>query len=257
LVTIAGTCALLVLGVPNAWSVIKANIPNEWVWSEFQKSLPFSFACVSFSIMTLVGARLLNRFGPRIIVGVGGILAGTGIIISSQSPSPWVFTIGFGILLGTGIGFVYASVNPTALKWFPASKTGLISGIVMAGFGMGSAWVAPLARTLIESIGLQSTMLYLGIGILIVVVAFAQHMQYPPIDYIPADSSPEKTVSVVKETHFTPGETIKTWQFYLLWIAFAFGSGAGRGYWKFSPDSKRPDRFASCQRFSGICSFNR
>lgn len=227
LVTIAGTCALLALGVLYAWSVIKANIPNEWGWADSQKSLPYSVACVVFSLMTLVGARLLSRFGPRVVVSAGGVLAGLGVIISSQSTSPWVFTFAFGVLLGSGIGFVYASASPAALRWFPASRTGLISGIVVAGFGMGSAWVAPLARTLIASIGLQTTMLYLGIGMLVVVVAFAQLLQFPPAGYVPAGSAPAKSSSVVKKADFTPSETAKTWQFYLLWITFAFGSGAG------------------------------
>ncbi len=154
LVTIAGTAALLALGVLYSWSVFKANIPAEWGWLESQKSLPYSVACVVFSIMTFVGARLLVRYSPRLIVSAGGIMAGLGVIISSFSSSPWAFTLAFGVLLGSGIGFVYASAGPTALKWFASSKTGLISGIVVAGFGMGSVWVAPLARSLMESYGL-------------------------------------------------------------------------------------------------------
>jgi OFA family oxalate/formate antiporter-like MFS transporter len=227
LVTIAGTCALLAMGVLYSWSVFKANIPQEWGWADSQKSLPYSVACVVFSIMTMVGAKLLTRFGPRIVVSMGGILAGLGVIISSQSTSPWAFTFAFGVLLGSGIGFVYASASPTALKWFPASKTGLISGIVVAGLGMGAAWVAPLARTLIGSIGLQSTMFYLGIGMLIVVIAFAQLLQNPPTGYVPAGSAPLNKGTSIKKTDFIPSETVQTWQFYLLWIAFAFGSGAG------------------------------
>lgn len=227
LVTIAGTCALLALGVLYAWSVFKANIPHEWGWADSQKSLPYSVACVMFSIMTFVGARLLGKLGPRVMVTMGGILAGSGVIISSLSTSPWVFTIAFGVLLGSGIGFVYASASPAALKWFPASKTGLISGIVVAGFGMGSAWVAPLARTLIASIGLQSTMLYLGIGMLVVVVIFAQFLQFPPEGFTPAASSAAKTASSNKKVDFEPSSILKTWQFYILWITFAFGSGAG------------------------------
>jgi len=227
LVTIAGTCALLALGVLYAWSVFKANIPAEWGWADSQKTLPYSVACVVFSLMTMVGARLLNRFGPRVVVSAGGVLAGLGVIISSMSTSPLIFTLAFGVMLGSGIGFVYASASPAALRWFPASKTGLISGIVVAGFGMGSAWVAPLARTLIASVGLQTTMLYLGIGMLVVVVGFAQLLSFPPAGFVPAGSAPVKAAKTFKKVEFTAAETAKTWQFYLIWLAFAFGSGAG------------------------------
>jgi OFA family oxalate/formate antiporter-like MFS transporter len=227
LVAFAGTCAMLALGVLYAWSVIRANIPAEWGWAESQKTLPYSVAVVLFSVMTMVGARLLARFGPRVVVSTGGVLAGLGVIISSLSTSPWVYTAAFGVLLGSGIGFVYASASPVALRWFPASKAGLVSGIVVAGFGMGSAWVAPLARALISSIGLQSTMLYLGIGMLIVVVAFAQLLQFPPAGFIPADGSQVKSTIVLNRVDFEPDQIIKTWQFYFLWITFALGSGAG------------------------------
>jgi len=227
LVTIAGTFALLALGVLYSWSVFKANIPAEWGWLESQKSLPYSVACVVFSIMTFVGARLLVRYSPRLIVSAGGIMAGLGVIISSFSSSPWAFTLAFGVLLGSGIGFVYASAGPTALKWFSASKTGLISGIVVAGFGMGSVWVAPLARSLMASIGLQTTMFYLGIGMLVAVVGFAQFLSNPPEDFVPEGDG--KNISTLKNTSkdFSTGETIRTWQFYIIWIIFAFGSGAG------------------------------
>ena len=226
-VTFAGTGALLALGVLYAWSIFKANIPAEWGWTETQQSLPYAVACVVFSVMTFVGARLLVRFGPRIIISAGGVMAGLGVIIASFTSSPWIFTLAFGVLLGSGIGFVYGSAGPTALKWFPASKTGLISGIVVAGFGMGSAWVAPLARALMESLGLQTTMLYLGIGMLIAVVGFAQFIKAPPKDFVPEEDEAVKTVATSSSIDYTVQETTRTWQFYVIWVAFAFGSGAG------------------------------
>ena len=227
LVTIAGTFALLALGVLYSWSVFKANIPVEWGWLDTQKSLPYSVAVVVFSIMTFVGARLLVRYSPRLIVSAGGIMAGLGVIISSFSSSPWAFTLAFGVLLGSGIGFVYASAGPTALKWYPSHKTGLISGIVVAGFGMGSVWVAPLARSLMESYGLQSTMFYLGIGMLVAVVGFAQLLKNPPDDFVPEGEEKNQTVSKNSGKDFSIQETVRTWQFYVIWVAFAFGSGAG------------------------------
>ncbi len=227
LVTAAGTAALLALGVLYSWSVIRANIPASWGWAESQKTLPYSVAVVVFSIMTLVGARLLKKIGPRLVVSIGGVLCGLGMIISSFSTVPWVYTLAFGILLGSGIGFVYASASPAALRWFPPSKAGLVSGIVVAGFGMGSVWVAPLSRAMIVNLGLQTTMLYLGIGMLVAVVGFAQFLQYPPDNYVKTVSSLKEAVKIVNRVDFEPKQTVKTWQFYFLWITFALGSGAG------------------------------
>lgn len=227
LVTAAGTGALLALGVLYAWSVIKSNIPAEWGWFDWQKALPYSVAVVVSALMVVVGGRLQDRIGPRIVVTIGGILSGLGMIISSQTTSPWVYTLAFGLLLGTGIGFVYASGTPAAVKWFPASKTGLIAGIVVGGFGMGSAWVAPLAKSLIAAHGVQTTMLWLGIGMLIAIVIFAQFLKVPPAGYVPAGSTPVKVGAVVNRADFAPSEVAKTWQFPVIWVSFALASGAG------------------------------
>ena len=227
LVTIAGTCALLALGVLYSWSVVRANIPATWGWAESQKTLPYSVAVVVFSIMMLVGGKLLYKIGPRLTVSIGGLLCGLGMIISSFSTSPWVYTVAFGVLLGTGLGFVYGSAAPTAMRWFPPSKTGFISGLVVAGFGMGSVWVAPLSRAMIDWFGLQATMLYLGIGMLVAVIGFAQLMQFPPENYVKTVSSLSEAVKISNQVNYAPRQIIKTWQFYFLWITFAFGSGAG------------------------------
>ena len=227
IVTIAGTIALLALGALYSWSVIRANIPAEWGWAETQKTLPYSVAVVVFSIMTLVGGRLLPRFGPRWIVSIGGVLCGLGMIFSSFSNSPWVYSVAFGVLLGSGIGFVYATAGPTALRWFPPSKAGLISGIVVGGFGMGSVWVAPLSRAMINAFGLQATMLYLGIGMLVVVVGFAQLLKLPPDNYVKPAVSLKDAAVIANRVDFEPKKILRTRQFYILWITFALGSGAG------------------------------
>jgi OFA family oxalate/formate antiporter-like MFS transporter len=227
IVTAAGTIALLSMGILYSWSVIKANIPPEWGWADYQKSLPFSTACIILPFTTILGAKLLGKYGPRKVVTAAGILAGLGMIIPSQSTSPWVHTFAFGFLIACGIGFTFSSASATSMMWFPESQTGLISGIVVAGFGMGSAWVAPLARASIELHGLQSTMLYFGLGMTVVVVLCAQFMRFPPTGFIPAGEANHKNSHPAATREFQPGELFRSWQFYLVWIAFAFGSGAG------------------------------
>lgn len=226
LVTLSATMALLALGVLFSWSVIKQNIPAEWGWLGWQKTLPYSMAVVVFSVMTVLGGRLQDRFGPRLVVTLGGIFSGIGMILSSLTTSPWVFALSFGVLLGTGIGFVYASGTPTSIKWFPAKKTGLITGIVLAGFGLGSAWVAPVSKSLIASYGLQASIFWLGVGMLVVIVGFAQFLSAPPAGYQPAGSTPVKKTALPSNVDYTPKEVVKTWQYYALWVAFALSAGA-------------------------------
>jgi MFS transporter, OFA family, oxalate/formate antiporter len=227
LVTFAGTGILLALGLLYAWSVISKQIPAEWGWTELNKSMPYSVACLVFSLMMVPGGRLQDRFGPRIVVMIGGVLAGLGMVVTSLTTSPLGYIIGFGVLLGTGLGFAYSATTPAAVKWFPGSQTGMISGIVVAGFGLASAYVSPLSNTLIHKYGLQTSMLWMGVGMFVVVMILSQILRIPPAGYVPQGSSTSVSKSAVKKVDFTPSEVLKTWQFYVLWLMFAFGAGAG------------------------------
>ena len=128
-VTFAGMGINLALGILYTWSVISSGIPEAWGWSQADKSLPYSVCCLIFCLMMVPAGRLQDKFGPRVVAAIGGVLVGIGFILASMTTTPLGFVIGFGIIAGAGIGFGYASATPPAVKWFPAAKTGLIAGI--------------------------------------------------------------------------------------------------------------------------------
>jgi OFA family oxalate/formate antiporter-like MFS transporter len=227
-VTFAGTGINLALGVLYTWSVISKGVPDAWNWSETDKSLPYAIACLVFSLVMVPAGLLQDKIGPRIVATIGGILVGTGMILASRTTSPMGYILGFGILAGAGIGCGYASATPPAVKWFPAARTGLITGLVVSGFGLASVYAAPLAKWMTTSYGLPTMVLTFGIGFLVVVVGLAQLLTPPPKGYVPPGSPPVKPGSEhVKKEDFTPGEMLKTWQFYALWFMYACGAGAG------------------------------
>ena len=230
IVTISATIALLMLGALYAWSVVKQAVPAEWGWSEADKIWPYSICLIFFSIFTAIGGRIQDKRGPRIMITAGGIFAGLGLIVCGLSSNPLVWYLGFGVLLGIGIGLAYSSGTPPSVKWFPASKTGLISGIVVAGFGGGAVWVAPTLRALIGSYGIPTTMIVFGMAVAAVMVFFAQFVKAPPPGYVPQES-PAKAGAKAKPrkvvVDFAPAEMARTWQFPVMVACFAFGGGAG------------------------------
>ena len=234
IVTFAGTGINLALGVLYAWSVISKQITKEWGWNETQAALPYSVAIAVFAFMMVPAGRLQDRVGPRFVATLGGILCGVGFIIASLSPSLTGVVIGFGILAGAGIGCGYASATPPAVKWFPPARTGLIAGLVVAGFGLASVYIAPLANHLLGALGIQSTFMILGIAFLIGVVLLAQLLKNPPAGFKPlgnpaqhsaAANGGTKIAVAIKDYEFH--EMLRTPQFYLLWIMLVFGAGAG------------------------------
>ena len=228
-VTFAGLGINLALGILYTWSVISKGIPEDWGWTESQKSLPYSVACLTFSLVMVLAGRMQDKIGPRIVASLGGILVGAGMMLSSLTTSPWGFVLGFGLLAGGGIGFSYASATPPAVKWFPGAKTGLIAGIVVSGFGLASVYAAPLANKLNQMYGMQKTMFILGALFLLVVVLLSQLLKAPPAGYKPAGTppAPKDASGAVKKEDFAPSEVLRTPQFYLLWFMYACGAGAG------------------------------
>jgi len=234
-VTLAGTGINLALGVLYAWSVISANIPEAWEWTKANKALPYSIACLIFSLAMIPAGRLQDRIGPRWVATFGGVFIGLGCIVSGLVGSSLIgFVVGFGLLAGIGIGFGYASATPPAVKWFPPAKTGMIAGIVVAGFGLASVYVAPLATALLNAFavgkakGVSSTMLILGVAFLFIVVLLAQLLKNPPPGYVPAGAGATKAKAGAAKGHeMTWREMLATKQFWLLWIMYFFGAGVG------------------------------
>ncbi|MBI4833955.1 MAG: OFA family MFS transporter [Planctomycetes bacterium] len=223
-VTLAATGINLALGVLYSWSVISKAIPKEWGWDEAQKALPYTIACLFFAFMMVPAGKLQDKFGPRMVAALGGIFVGAGFILASRFTTIPMYIIFFGVLAGTGIGFGYASATPPAIKWFPAAKTGLIAGIVVAGFGLASVYTAPLSNYLIGQYGVPNTMMALGIAFLVVVVILAQLLKNPPAPVTPAATS---ATAAVKSSDYSAKEVLSTYQFYMLWLMYAFNAGAG------------------------------
>lgn len=221
-VTLAGTGINLALGILYSWSVISKEIPAAWGWSETARAWPYTIACLMFAFMMVPAGRLQDVAGPRLVASLGGILTGLGLLLASSFTTLGMFILGFGILAGTGIGFGYASATPPAVKWFPPARTGLVTGIVVSGFGLASVYIAPLVKHLIQSMGIQSTLGILGGAFMVAVVILSQFLVNPPVKTHAGAAS-----SVPERRDLSGGEVLRRPEFYLLWLMYAFNAGAG------------------------------
>ncbi len=224
----AGVLINLCIGVLYAWSVISKALVNIYGWSNAEAGLPYTIGVVTFALAVLVAGNLQDRMGPRKLVVSGVTMVGLGMIASAFATSPFVLLLTFGVLVGTGIGFAYACLSPTAMKWFHPSKKGMVNGLIAGGFGMAPLYLAPLSSALIESMSISTTFMILGAAVLIVGVPLAFNMVVPPAGYkaeIPAGY--KEPAGKAATYNFTWREMVKTRQFYLMWISFAFASSAG------------------------------
>jgi MFS family permease len=227
-VTFAGTGINLALGILYTWSLIKGAIEKEFGWQGSQLNDPYALCCLVFAFAMILAGRCQDKFGPRLTASIGGLLVGLGFVITSWTTSYVVWLLGFGVLAGIGIGFGYSSATPPALKWFPPAKTGLIAGLVVAGFGLAPVYLAPASQWLLGSFGVQKTMLILGVAFTLIVCGLAQLLRNPPAGFV-ADAGATAGGVAVKPAaaSSSPSEILRTPGFYLLWVIYFIGAGAG------------------------------
>jgi MFS family permease len=234
-VVLAGTGINLALGILYSWSIFKGAIADSiaaggagaFNWDKASINDPYATACLTFAVAMILAGKVQDKFGPRITCMIGGLMVGTGFMWISQTTNYWSWIVGFGVLAGMGIGFGYSAATPPALKWFPPAKTGLIAGIVVAGFGLASVYIAPLAQYLLGAYGLQQSMLYFGIGFVAVTCFFGMFLANPPVGYVADPHAANSSVKAVVVEDKTPSQILKTAKFYTLWVCFFIGSGAG------------------------------
>lgn len=231
-VALAGLGINLALGVLYTWSIIAKSLTAQWGWSAGQASLPYAIAVGVFAFAMVPAGRAQDRFGPRMVATLGGFLVGAGMIVASfgSAENAMPIAIGFGLLAGAGIGLGYACATPAAIKWFPARRKGLITGLVVGGFGLASVYTAPLTQWLLAGQGIAMTFRILGIGFFLAIVLLAQLLVNPPSGYLPKGGTLPATQTsgeAVAARQYDWQEMLRTKQFYLLWFMYAFAAFAG------------------------------
>lgn len=226
-VALAGLGINLALGVLYTWSMFKGAIEKDFGWKGSQLNDPYALCCLVFAFAMIIAGRCQDRFGPRITATIGGLLVGAGLIVISTTNSYSVWVLGFGALVGAGIGFGYSSATPPALKWFPPSQTGLIAGLVVAGFGLAPVYLAPASDFLLRHFGLLKSMLVFGIAFAAIVCGLAQFLVNPPSDFALTGSTGTSGAKGSAMTDLSPGQIMRTPSFWLLWALYFIGAGAG------------------------------
>ncbi|EGQ9836488.1 OFA family MFS transporter [Vibrio cholerae] len=229
-ILLAGFCINLCLGILYAWSVFNKALVTDFGWSAADASSPYAIATIAFSVCLLVAGILQDRMGPRNILILGTTLTGLGMIASGFASSVLMLNLTFGVMTGAGIGFGYACLSPSAMKWFHPSKKGMVNGLIAAGFGLAAIYLAPLTSALITHLGIQISFMILGAGVLVIAVPLACTINNPPAGYVPAEpklKAGQEAKVVAKVANLNWKAMLKTPQFYALWLMYALAASVG------------------------------
>jgi len=237
-VVVGAVLVQLALGNLYAWSVFTTKLVEN-NWTKTQTQIVFSVGVAVFAIVMVIAGRMMPKYGPRKLTIASGIALGLGYILAGLfGAENYITTLIFvGILGGSGIGMGYVVPIAVGMRWYP-DKKGLITGLAVAGFGFGATLWMTLAGKLgslgggelIKNIGLSNTFIVLGVIFLIIILIGSIWMIFPPANWKPTGWKPVESTQKTKAAgtvDFTSGQMLKTIQFYLIVLTYAFGAGAG------------------------------
>ncbi len=229
-VVLAALSINLILGVLYAWGVMAKALVGQWGWTKTEAALPFTVSTAAFAIMMIFAGRLQDKIGPRVVVMLGGIILGTGLVLSSFATTPLTMVLSFGVIGGLGIGLGYSATTPPAIKWFPPARKGLITGIVVSGVGLAAVYISPLTQYLLKQTSISRTFLLLGLGAVVFVSILSRFLANPPAGYAPAPApgaTPAPTSAASGKRELDWPQMLRSPQFYQLWLMFVLAASAG------------------------------
>lgn len=215
----------LALGSVYGWSVFLNPLRDLYGASRAEVGLAFTITLAVLGVTAGFGGSLQSRFGPRATATVAGLLYGAGVFLSGLAPSVPALYLTYGVLGGLGLGLGYIVPLAVLIQWFP-DKRGFITGLAVAGFGLGAFVASPLATGLIGSLGVRQTFMVFGLAYLVIVVAAAQVLRAAPVDYAPPGWAPAPQALGTARNQ-TLAEALRAPLWYLLWLILALNVSAG------------------------------
>lgn len=222
----------LCLGVLYAWSIFRGPLAELYGWSKAETIAPYRYSLLCFTLGMIVAGFWQDRKGPRLVASVGGLLLVTGCVLAAWlGDTVTGLVLSYGVIGGLGVGFAYVTPIATCVKWFP-DRRGTIAGFAVLGFGSGPLVFGPLLQRLIGADAalfaetIPRTFLIMAAIFGVCVIGAAQLYRVPPAGWLPPGWSPAAGAAAGRE-EFRPAETLRTWQFWLLWATYFLGTSIG------------------------------
>lgn len=229
----SGLIINLCLGSIYAWSVFVEPITTFFTVELGQAVnaneilMPFSVSLAVFAITMPCTGTIIEKYGPRNVTILGGVLAGLGWLLVSTASSVAMLIIMFGVIGGIGVGIAYSVLVSVSACWFP-DRRGLAVGLTVLGVGFSAFFTANIAGYLIGATGVMHTFLIFGIAIIVLTTLLALPLRFPPSGWIPEGWTPP----ALKPGEAPPCECdrsrmLKSRSFYGLWACYFIGCLAG------------------------------
>ena len=214
-------CMVMIANLQYGWTLFVLPIDAKYHWGRTAIQVAFSIFVLTETWLVPIEGWFVDRFGPKIVVLIGGVLVGIAWFMNAFADSLILLYIAAAIG-GVGAGAVYGTCIGNALKWFP-DRRGLCAGLTAAGFGAGSALTIVPIQQVIAGYGYEAAFLDFGLGQGIVVVVLSLLLRAPRAGETPAASAKLRQSA----RDYTPIEMVQSPIFWVMYVMFVLVGAGG------------------------------
>jgi OFA family oxalate/formate antiporter-like MFS transporter len=217
-------CMSMIANLQYGWTLFVNPIDDQFGWGRAAIQVAFTIFVLTETWLVPIEGYLVDRYGPRIVVVISGILVGVAWVMNSMADSLFMLYTAAAIG-GIGAGAVYGTCVGNALKWFP-DRRGLASGLTAMGFGAGSALTIIPISAMIAASGYQHTFLFFGLLQGTVVFVLGWFLQAPSYQSSQVTPAPVKGGGIRGSREYAPMEMLRTpvfWVMYAMFVLMATG----------------------------------
>ena len=231
---LAACCFInLCLGSIYAWSIF-ATPMAEYLGNLTGKTLTTGDLAIVYTIANSVGPITMisggwfnDKFGPKKVILVGGVMFGAGMILSGFATSVNYLILSYGIVSGLGLGMAYGTTISSCVKFFP-DKRGLIGGITTAVYGLSSVILPPVVTIIVDKSDATTAFKIIGAIFVVILTICSLFIEQCPADFVPEGYVVEqKSNNIPAKASMNWKEMICTPIFYVMIFLLTCGAFCG------------------------------
>lgn len=230
IVAIALLLELIFAGVHFTFGIFFNPVTTEFAWTRAATSGAFMFYTIFYGALFIITGRINDRFGPRLLVAAAGVFFGLGFFLMSRISAIWQLYLFYGVIMSIGMSCTFVPILSTVAKWF-VKRRGLMTGLVLAGGGIGQSVLPLLTSWLIVAFDWRTAYVIVGGSVFAVVIPLAQLLRRDPaqIGQVPYGTKDTTDKSMILHSSgLSLRQTMSTREFWQFCLAIT-GSQLGIG----------------------------
>ena len=160
----------LSMGIRHGFGLWLQPITQEMGWTRQSFAFAIALQNLSWGVMGIFAGMAADRFGAfRVLMG-GAVLYGLGLAGMALSPTPLLFALTTGLLIGAAqAGTTYAVIYGVLGRQIAPEKRSWAMGVAAAAGSFGQFLMVPVEGWLIAGLGWQQALLVLSMAVLMIV----------------------------------------------------------------------------------------